>query len=185
MEENKNKPFYIIPIILGCVALFGVGILIGTQIQKNTECAVKGTVIEGGKVVPELCEALMPPENEEIFAYSGKVLSVGDNQFKLNTEVIENYELVTKEITVQINDNTKIVEIDPTIPPPMPKEVKEGEEPEIDTGEIKISFDKIKEGNQVNVSSSENIKGQVNFTAEKVTLINEEELPEPPETIKE
>ena len=126
MEKKETKTLIIIFLIIGGIVLFGLGFIIGGESKKTTICGPNTVNGQDTRVIPELCESLMPPEPEDIFAQSGNVIDIENNQITISTENIEDYKIVQKDIVVKIDENTKIVEFDPTLPPPEPTEDGEG-----------------------------------------------------------
>jgi hypothetical protein len=101
-------------------------------------------------------------EQEEIFFTFGQIKSINENSFTIETNFLEGNpseqdEIKLIEITVNINEQTKFSKIAPSL-----------ENPEVE--ETEISFSDLREGNKVDIISSENIKGKTEITAVNVLV---------------
>jgi hypothetical protein len=102
------------------------------------------------------------PEQKEIFSIDGIITSVDSNSFVIETSSLQrNFpmtnEILIDKITININEQTKIYKI--TFSP-------ENSEPE----ETAIPFSDLIEGNEINIISSENIKGKKEITATNISI---------------
>jgi hypothetical protein len=102
------------------------------------------------------------PEQKEIFSIDGIITSINSNSFVIETSSLQRNlpttnEILIDKITININEQTKIYKI--TFSPENP-------EPE----ETAIPFSDLIEGNEINIISSENIKGKNEITATNISI---------------
>ena len=166
MPENEKKPSSIkTPLIfIGFIAfsfiIYVIGIVIGFNYGQQIANSQNAQNIKETTPVSELCQSLLPPELDEIFSYTGKIIEKNEKNIVIETQTIENMALIKKNVTVYFNENTEFVKKDIT------SRVTPGEE-EL---EQKISFEDLAIDNQISARSSDNIKGKSEFTANKIIL---------------
>ena len=184
LQQNSN-PYGKLFLVIGMVALGAVlGAMVSAiyfqgKIKKlKQEYSTAQTVApEAGGDLSALPNVPEPPKMEipdEIFDVSGTVEKVGENTLTVKDLFFGE----EKIYTIKVTENTKIVKAEMLENPPEPKE---GEEIASPFKEEEASFSDIKEGDNVLVGASENVKNKTEFEA---TLIAIEimNLPIPPET---
>jgi hypothetical protein len=110
-----------------------------------------------------------PPLPEEIYSISGKIKKIEGNSIWIESQIRVSQlplpggkEFETKEIKVNVLPETKIVKVEMAeIPPPPPEEPFK---------EIPLKFEDLKVGNQITVTSKENIKGKTEILADRIQL---------------
>ncbi|MFH1537159.1 MAG: hypothetical protein ABID45_04170 [Patescibacteria group bacterium] len=137
------------------------GIIMGFNAGKQIKVDDYLTTVKDVTPVSELCQSLLPEEQEEIYSYSGKIIELNDNSVTIEVQVIESMNLIKKDVIINIDNNTKINKIDISTPP-MPDE---------DILEEEISFSDLNVDDEILVKAEENIKHKNKFTASTVTLI--------------
>ena len=160
-HASIKTPLLVIGFILFSFIIYMFGIVMGFNAGKQIKVDSYLTTIKEVTPVSELCESFLPPEQEEVYSYSGKIFEISENKIILETQIIENMNLVKKDITVQTDGNTEILKIDISAPP-MPDE---------DVPEEQISFSDLKVDDQITAQSSENIKGKNKYLTNKILLI--------------
>lgn len=152
-----------------------VSLLVGFFVGKISERKIwQAKIIKTQKEIEFLessLEMFYPPLPEEVYSISGKVTEVGDKTISIETLVrVSQFplaggaEIEKQNIKVNITDQTKIIKIEmPVIPPFSEEEIPE---------KI-VSFSDIKVGDQISVTSEENIKGEKEITASQIRIISE------------
>jgi hypothetical protein len=167
----EKKSIYL-AIILAVVFLligFGVGNFYGKMLAEKIwqgKLAEKEKEIEWWK---SQLEMFYPPLPEEIYSISGKIKKIEGNSIWIESQIRVSQlplpggkEFETKEIKVNVLPETKIVKVEMAeIPPPPPEEPFK---------EIPLKFEDLKVGNQITVTSKENIKGKTEILADRIQL---------------
>lgn len=117
-------------------------------------------------------EMMFPQASGEIFAASGNVKEVRENYIIIEAPLVGEVflpgeESKTEEIKIIVNENTKLIKINPLLPPLIIP--KPGEEP-IMPKEETFKLPDLKIGDSIFAESSENIKNKKEFTATRATL---------------
>ena len=184
LQQNSN-PYGKLFLVIGMVVLGAVlGAMVSAiyfqgKIKKlKQEYSTAQTVApEAGGDLSALPNVPEPPKMEipdEIFDVSGTVEKVGENTLTVKDLFFGE----EKIYTIKVTENTKIVKAEMLENPPEPKE---GEEIASPFKEEEASFSDIKEGDNVLVGASENVKDKTEFEATFIT-IEVMNLPIPPET---
>lgn len=160
-HASIKTPLLVIGFILFSFIIYMFGIIMGFNAGKQVKVDNYLTTVKDVTPVSELCESFLPPEQEEIFSYSGKILEIKDNEIKMETQVIENMNLITKDVIVQTDNNTEVVKMDISNPP-MPEE---------NFPEETISVSDLKVDDQITAQSDENIKEKNKYLTNKILLI--------------
>jgi hypothetical protein len=167
----EKKSIYL-TIILAVVFLligFGVGNFYG---KMAAEKAWQGKLAEKEKEIEwwkSQLETFYPPLPEEIYSISGKITKIEGNSIWIESQIRVSRlplpggkEFETKEIKVNVLPETKIVKVEMAeIPPPPPEEPFK---------EIPLKFEDLKVGDQITVTSKENIKGKTEISADRIQL---------------
>ena len=114
-------------------------------------------------------EMFYPPLPEEIRSISGKITKIEDKAIWIESMVRvsqlplpEGKEIEKEEIKVNVSDQTKIVEVEMIEPLPLPpKELFK---------ETQLSLKDLKVGDQITVTSKENVKGKTEILADRIQL---------------
>jgi len=150
-----------------------VSLLVGFFVGKISERKIwQAEIIKTQKEVEFLessLETFYPPLPEEIYSISGKVTEVGDETVSIETLVRvsqfplpEGAEIEKQNIKVNVTDQTKITKFEMLLMPVLPEE-----ETSV------VNFSDIKVGDQISVTSEENIKGEKEITASQIEIIIE------------
>lgn len=160
---KQNRTFNEILLFIGFIAfsfvIYVVGVVVGFDFgRKNPNfIALTGAEVREGNY----CQSLLPPEQDEIYSYSGIVKEVGDNSLIMESEIVRDYNLYKEELEVVLGPDTSYTMIDVTDPPP-----EQGDYPREEIGREEIG-----PGGFVSVTADENIKDKKEFAAENVELI--------------
>jgi hypothetical protein len=114
-------------------------------------------------------EPFYPPLPEEIKSVSGKITKIEDKNLWMEAQIrISRFplpggkEFEKKNIKVNLTDTTKIVKIEIPEIPPLP--------PEKPFKETILKFEDLKVGDQITVTSAENIKGKTEISASQIQI---------------
>ena len=123
-----------------------------------------------------LLGAFYPPLPKEIHSFSGKITKIEGNSIWVEYQrkmsrfpLPEGKNIEIKEIKINTNNKTKIVGLE--MPPLIPRELLKNASPEWAIKIISLQFEDLKVGNQVRVTSKENIKGKAEILANEIQLI--------------
>jgi hypothetical protein len=165
----EKKFIYIILIIVFFLIGFGVG-KISEQGRWQGELAK--IQVEAKKEIDwykSLLEPFYPPLPEEIKSVSGKITKIEDKNLWMEASIRvsqfplpEGKEIEKKNIKVNIIDKTKISKVEMIEPPPLP--------PEEPFKETILKFEDLKVGDNITVTSAENIKGKTEITASQIQI---------------
>jgi hypothetical protein len=138
----------------------------GKLAEKERELTEKEKEIGWWKSQLEMFYLPLP---EEIYSISGKIKKIEGNSIWIESQIRVSQlplpggkEIEKKEIKVNLTDETKIVKIEVPEIPPLP--------PEEPFKEISLKFEDLKVGDQITVTSKENIKGKTEILAERIQL---------------
>ena len=114
-------------------------------------------------------EMFYPPLPEEIYSVIGKITKIEGNSILMESQIKvsrlplpEGKEIEKKNIKVNLTDETKIAKIEMIVPTTLPpKEIFK---------ETPLKFEDLKVGDQINVTSKENIKSKTEILADRIQL---------------
>lgn len=176
------KNIYLILAITVLVIVVLVFFLVGFQIGKSTERELRQAELtnelakkqEEIKFLQSKLEMFYPSLPEEIYSLSGKVTEIKDKTIIMETSVQVNRlplpggkEIEKQNIKVVVDDQTNITGFKTGIPLPLPLPE---EKPR---SEKTLIFSDIKIGDNILVTSTENIKGKKEITASQIKVIRE------------
>jgi len=167
--EKKLIYFGIILAMLLLLVGFGIGNFYG---KMSAEKVWQGKLAEKEKEIEwwkSQLEMFYPPLPEEIYSVSGKITKIEDKTIWMEAQIrVSQFplpggkEIEKREIKVNVTDETKIVKIEiPEIPLPPP---------EGPFKEVLLKFKDLKVGDQITVSSKENIKNKTEILADRIQL---------------
>jgi len=150
-KDNKNKILFIIALAVVFVVASGIiGYFLGQSSMQRYK---------------DIVDELYPESPEEIYSFSGTVLSVSENSLIVKTtepgrRFLPTEELEYVEMLVNVNEDTEIVSFSLSLN-------LDGNFQE----KTQISLSEISEGDSVSISSSENMVGETEVTAVKIEKI--------------
>ena len=167
--EKKSIYLAIILAVVFLLVGFGIGNFYGKMAAEKIwqgKLAEKEKEIEWWKSQLEMFYLPLP---EEIYSISGKITKIEGNSIWIESQIRVSQlplpggkEFETKEIKVNVLPETKIVKVEIPPVPPLP------------TGqpfkEVPLKFEDLKVGDQITVTSKENIKGKTEILADKIHL---------------
>jgi len=167
--EKKSIYLAIILAVVFLLVGFGIGNFYGKMAAEKIwqgKLAEKEKEIEWWKSQLEMFYLPLP---EEIYSISGKITKIEGNSIWIESQIRVSQlplpggkEFETKEIKVNVLPETKIVKVEMAeIPPPPPEEPFK---------EIPLKFEDLKVGDQITVTSKENIKGKTEISADRIQL---------------
>jgi hypothetical protein len=164
----EKKFIYIILIII----FFLIGFSVGKIFEKGRQGKISQVQPKNQEEInwyKSLLERFYPPLPEEIKSVSGKITKIEDKNLWIEAQIRvsqfplpEGKEIEKKNIKVNLTDQTKIFKTEMIKPPPLP--------PEKPFKEIVLKFEDLKVGDDVTVTSAENIKGKTEITAIQIQL---------------
>lgn len=167
-----EKKFIYLAVILAVISFFagfGIGSWNGKMIAGKVCQGKLNQAQEEIKWWKSQLEIFYPPLPEEIYSISGKITKIEDKTIWIESKARVSQlplpggkEIETKEIKVNTTDETKIVKIGTAVIPVLPT----GEPFE----ETLLKFEDLKVGDQITVTSKENIKGKTEILAEIIQL---------------
>jgi len=163
--EKKSIYLAVISAAIFFLVGFGVGKLIEQSIWQKKLAAVQEEISWWKSQL----EMFYPPLPEEIYSVIGKITKIEGNSILMESQIRvsrlplpEGKEIETKEIKVNLTDETKIAKIELIVPTTLPpKEIFK---------ETPLKFEDLKVGDQINVTSKENIKGKTEILADRIQL---------------
>jgi hypothetical protein len=172
--EKKSIYLAIVLAIVFLLVGFGFGNFYG---KMSAEKAWQGKLIEKEKEIDwwkSILKDFYPPLPEEIYSISGKITKIEGKTIWIESLVKvsqfplpEGKEFEKKDIKVNLTNETKIVKIEmaeiPPTPPPLPP-------PEEPFKEIPLKFEDLKVGDQITITSRENIKNKTEILADRIQL---------------
>ena len=167
-----QKNIFSILVILAVVIL--ISFFIGWRLGETSERKVWQEKLqqkqEELKALQSAVEFFYPPLPEKIYSLSGTVTEIQDKTIFLEAffqvsqfPLPEGAELEKQNIKVVVTEQTKITELEVDLVPLLPEE-----EP---LPEKTLSFEDIKTGDRIAVSSEENIKGKKEITASQIQVV--------------
>jgi hypothetical protein len=174
--EKKSIYLAIILAVAFLLIGFGIGnfygkmaaekIYQGKLAEKERELTEKEKEIGWWKSQLEMFYLPLP---EEIYSISGKITKIEGNSIWIESQIRLSRlplpggkEFETKEIKVNVLPETKIVKVEIPPVPPLPTEQP--------FKEVPLKFEDLKVGDQITVTSKENIKGKTEILAERIQL---------------
>jgi ABC-type cobalt transport system substrate-binding protein len=162
-----KKIIYIILIIVFFLIGFGVGKISEKGRWQGELAKIQGEAKKEIDWYKSLLEPFYPPLPEEIKSVSGKITKIENKTIWMEASIRvsqfplpEGKEIEKKNIKVNITDQTKISKIEmPEIPLP--------EKP---FKETILKFEDLKVGDQITVTSAENIKGKTEILASQIQV---------------
>jgi len=116
-----------------------------------------------------LLEPFYPPLPEEIRGVSGKITKIENKTIWMEASIrvsqfplLEGKEIEKENIKVNLTGETKISKIEMIEPPPLP--------PEEPFKKTVLKFEDLKVGNNITVTSAENIKGKTEISASQIQV---------------
>lgn len=176
------KNIYLILAVTGLVIVVLIFFLVGLQIGKSTERKLRQAELtnELAKKQEEIqflqskLEMFYPSLPEEMYSLSGEVTEIKDKTILMETFIQVNRlplpggkEIEQQNIKVVVNDQTNITGLETGIPlsPLLPREKPKSEKT--------LIFSDIKIGDNILVTSTENIKGKKEIIASQIKVIRE------------
>jgi len=164
-----KKIFIILIILISLLAGFFVGeISERGKWQGKLETAQK-TARDEINWYKSLLEPFYPSLPEETRSTYGKITKIEDKTLWIEAQIRvsqfplpEGKEIEKKNIKVNITDKTKISKIEMIEPPPLP--------PEEPFKETVLKFEDLKVGDNITVTSAENIKGKTEISASQIQI---------------
>jgi hypothetical protein len=167
--EKKSIYLIVILVLISLLVGFGIGVFYGKNLADKS---YRGKIIEKEKEIEwwkSQLEMFYPPLPEEIYSISGKIKKIEGNSIWIESQIrVSQFplpggkEFETKEIKVNVSPETKIVKVEiPEIPPPPPEEPFK---------EIPLKIEDLKVGDQITVTSKENIKEKTEILADRIQL---------------
>jgi len=167
MEKKIN---YIILIIVFLLIGFGIGKVSERGRWQEEIGKIQSQAQKEINWLKSLLEPFYSPLPEKVFSLSGIVKEKGENFLVMEVSIRvsqfplpEGKEIEKQNIKANLADQTKIFKIEIIEPPPLP--------PEEPIKEKILSFDDIKVGDLIAVSSGENIKGKTEITASQIQFV--------------
>jgi hypothetical protein len=167
--EKKSIYLIVILVLISLLVGFGIGVFYGKNLADKS---YRGKIIEKEKEIEwwkSQLEMFYPPLPEEIYSISGKIKKIEGNSIWIESQIRLSRlplpggkEFETKEIKVNILPETKIVKVEIAEIPPLP--------PEEPFKEIPLKIEDLKVGDQITVTSKENIKGKTEILADRIQL---------------
>jgi len=165
----EKKFIYIILIIVFFLIGFGIGKISEEGRRQEKIGPVQTKNQEEINWYKSLLEPFYPPLPEEIRSISGEITKIEDKNLWLEAQIRvsqfplpEGKDIEKKNIKVNLTDETKISKIEMPETPPLP--------PEKPFKEISLKFEDLKVGNNITVTSTENIKGKTEITASEIRV---------------
>ncbi|MFZ5390948.1 MAG: hypothetical protein ACOZAJ_01580 [Patescibacteria group bacterium] len=155
---KRNTTLIMVVVVVVAIVLLALGYyLTSNQTAPTDKPAGEQTdqTTDGTVVMPE-----------EVFSYVGEVTAVGEGQLTVLAKPVVNYLTADTTLTVKTDEATQIVKR--TIPKVLPED---GNVANLFKQET-ITLADVKTGDQVTVVSNNNIKGQTDFTASRLEVLN-------------
>jgi len=168
----EKKSIYLAIILAMAFLLIGLGI--GSFYGRmSAEKIWQGKLAEKEKEInwwKSQLEVFYPPLPEEIYSISGQITKIEGNAIWIESQIrVSQFplpggkEIETREIKVNVLPETKIVKIEiPETPPLSPEDLFK---------EVSLKLEDLKVGDQISISSKENIKDKTEIFAERIELI--------------
>jgi hypothetical protein len=165
----EKKFVYIILIIVFFLIGFGVGKISEQGKWQGKLAKIQGEAKKEIDWYKSLLELFYPPLPEEIKSVSGKITKIEDKNLWMEAQMRisqfplpEGKEIEKKNIKVNLTGETKISKIEMIEPPPL--------SPEGPFKETVLKFEDLKVGDNITVTSAENIKGKTEILASQIQV---------------